>query len=229
MSAYKFSLVDDFIDKFKNSLTHKSKTSTSDRNHLEEIAKFLETRWLSLGIEISPYRVSLSKNPVVYLKSKNFTSVDPMLSQLEDILKGQRIVFKRHKYPGCYPIFSLYNPSIPSLLASKSHSLLTLTSHGNSRKPCFKLELLQDHQVVKILDVQISNLRAVIWTGNKMAKMNFESSSDQKCVSLEPQDLVQNLELMAHTKEGNWKMEADFTFYAGRGLMLQKIRDIKRV
>jgi hypothetical protein len=62
-----------------------------------------------------------------------------------------------------------------------------------------------------------------------MAKMNFESSSDQKCVSLEPQDLVQNLELMAHTKEGNWKMEADFTFYAGRGLMLQKIRDIKRV
>jgi len=229
MSAYKFSLVDDFIDKFKHSLTHKSKTSTSDRNHLEEIAKFLETQWLSLGVEISPYRVSLSRNPVVYLKSKNFTAVDSMLSQLEEILKGQRIVFKRHKYPGCYPIFSLYNPSIPSLLASKSHSLLTLTSHGNSRKTCFKLELLQDHQVVKILDAQINNLGVVIWTGKKMTKMNFESSSDQMGASLEPQDLVQNLELLAHSKEGNWKMEADFTFYRGQGLMLQKIREITRV
>jgi hypothetical protein len=229
MSTQKFSLVDDFIDRFKHSLTHKSKTSTSDRNHLEEIVKYLETQWISLGIEISPYRVSLSRNPVVYLKSKNFISVDLMLLQLENILKGQKIKYKRHKYSGCYPIFYLYNPSIPSLLSSKSHTLVTLTSHGNSRKPCFKLELLQDHQVVKILDAQISNLRAVIWTGNKMAKMNFEFSPDPKCVSLEPQDLVQNIELMARTKEGNWKMEADFTFYTGRGLMLQKIRDIKRV
>jgi len=228
MSGQKFSLVDDFIDKFKHSLTHKSKTSTSNRNHLEEIANFLESLWRSFNVEISPFRVSLSRNPVVYLKSKNFTSVDLMLTQIETLLKQHQVKFKKHKYSGCYPFFSLYNPTIPSLLSSKSHTLLTLTTQGNSKKPCFKLELLQDYQVVRILNAQINSLEVVIWTGHKMSKLIFETDATQIGLPLETGDLVKNLKSVATTKENSWKIEADFIFYAGQGLILEKIRELSK-
>jgi hypothetical protein len=228
MRSNKNNLLNVFIENFKEELDLKDKVNISENNQLGEITEYLQNYFSKLNYEIKNAKVTAGNNPVGYLDFKKKISEEVLIKSVCNYFKSYSIAFKKHKFSGCRPLFSLKNNTIPGLVEGRGYSLVSFVSKMPDSKVRIKIEPLKETQVIKTLDAKFNNLTLVLWNGRTMIESNFISGEINLEEEIPTHEGFFNIELISDSPKIPIKIKGDFYLSSDQDLILEKITDIAR-
>lgn len=221
-------LLNAFIENFKEELDLKDKVHISENNQLGKVTEYLHNYLSILNFEIKDVKITGGNNPVAYLDTKKKIREDLLIKSVFDYFKSFSIVFKKHKFSGCRPLFSLKNNTIPGLVEGRGYCLISFVSKMPDSKIRIKIEPLKETQVIKILDAKYKNLTLVLWNGRTMIKSNFVPEKINLEEEIPTHEGFFNIELKSDSPKIPIKIKGDFYLSSDQDLILEKITDIAR-
>ena len=109
MKSGKDSLLSTFIENFEKEIDLKGKIHVSEHNQLAKIAESFQNYLLEIPIDIKPTKVVGGNHPVAYFDFKRKVSDDAMIECVCGYFESSSIAYRKHKFNGSYPIFSIKN------------------------------------------------------------------------------------------------------------------------
>ena len=131
MKSAKDSLLSTFIENFEKEIDLKGKIHISEHNQLAKIAESFQNYLSEMSLEIKPVKVVGGNHPVAYFDFKKKVSDDTLINWVCEYFKSSSIAFRKHKFNGSYPLFSLKNNTIPGLVEGRGHSMISFVSRGS--------------------------------------------------------------------------------------------------
>mgnify|MGYP000147241167 CR=1 FL=1 len=98
-----------FIENFEKEIDLKGKIHISEHNQLAKIAESFQNYLSEMSLEIKPVKVVGGNHPVAYFDFKKKVSDDTLINWVCEYFKSSSIAFRKHKFNGSYPLFSLKN------------------------------------------------------------------------------------------------------------------------
>lgn len=228
MKSGKDSLLSTFIENFEKEIDLKGKIHVSEHNQLAKIAESFQNYLLQIPIDIKPTKVVGGNHPVAYFDFKKKVSDDAMIECVCEYFKSSSIAYRKHKFNGSYPIFSIKNNTIPGLVEGRGYSMISFVSRGSDLKVGIKLESLRENQIIRTLDVKFENLTLVVWNGRSMTKSTFTPALINLEEELPTDEGYFNLELISDNIKSPLRIKGDFSLSLSEGLILERITEIAR-
>jgi hypothetical protein len=228
MKSVKNSFLSTFIENFEKEIDLKEKIHASEHNQLAKIAESLQYNLLEFLIEIKPAKVVGGNHPVAYFNFKEKFSEGTMIELLCEYFKSSSIAYRKHKFNGSYPIFSIKNNTIPDLVEGIGYSMISLVSRRSDHRIGLKLESLRENQIIRTLDCKFENLTLVVWNGKSMTRSTFTSDPVNLEEKVPTEDGYFNLELISDSIKSPLKIKGDFSLSINKVLILERITEIAR-
>ena len=228
MKSAKDSLLSTFIENFEKEIDLKGKIHISEHNQLAKIAESFQNYLSEMSLEIKPVKVVGGNHPVAYFDFKKKVSDDTLINWVCEYFKSSSIAFRKHKFNGSYPLFSLKNNTIPGLVEGRGHSMISFVSRGSDYGIGIKLESLRENQVIRTLDAKLDNLTLVVWNGRSMSKSTFVSADVNLEEEMPTEEGFFNIELVSDSSKSPLKIKGDFSLSLSEGLILERITEIAR-
>ncbi len=228
MKSAKDSLLSTFIENFEKEIDLKGKIHVSEQNQLAKISESFQNYLLQISMDIKPTKVVGGNHPVVYFDFKKKVSDDAMIECVCDYFKSSSIAYRKHKFVGSYPIFSIKNNTVPGLVEGRGYSMISFVSRGSDLKIGVKLESLRENQIIRTLDGKFENLTLVVWNGRSMTKSTFTSAQINLEEEVPTDEGYFNLELISDSIKSPLRIKGDFSLSLNEGLILERITEIAR-
>lgn len=228
MKSGKDSLLSTFIENFEKEIDLKGKIHLSEHNQLAKIAESFQNYVLEIPMDIKPTKVVGGNHPVAYFDFKKKASDDAMIECVGEYFKSSSIAYRKHKFNGSYPIFSIKNNTIPGLVEGRGYSMISFVSRGSDLKVGIKLESLRENQIIRTLDGKFENLTLVVWNGRSMTESTFTPALINLEEELPTDEGYFNLELISDNIKSPLRIKGDFSLSLSEGLILERITEIAR-
>lgn len=228
MKSGKDSLLSTFIENFEKEIDLRGKLHISEHNQLAKIAESFENYLLGIPVDIKPTKIAGGNHPVAYFDFKKKVSDDTMIDCVCGYFKSSSIAYRKHKFYGSYPIFSIKNNTIPGLVEGRGYSMVSFVSKGSDFKIGIKLESLRENQIIRTLDGKFENLTLVVWNGRSMTKSTFTPAQINLEEELPTDEGYFNLELISDNIKSPLRIKGDFSLSLSEGLILERITEIAR-
>ena len=228
MKSGKDSLLSTFIENFEKEIDLKGKIHVSEHNQLAKIAESFQNYLLEIPMDTKPTKVVGGNHPVAYFDFKKKISDDAMIECVCEYFKSSSIAYRKHKFNGSYPIFSIKNNTVPGLVEGRGYSMVSFVSRGSDLKIGIKLESLRENQIIRTLDGKFENLTLVVWNGRSMTKSTFTSAQINLEEEVPTDEGYFNLELISDSIKSPLRIKGDFSLSLNEGLILERITEIAR-